>query len=88
MGSLFREPCGYDCLPYLLWVMKSPLPIADSFLDFRNRLKDIHIFYGAEDWMDFEITEKFFETNNLDMKIQYIKEGEHQLLYATAEQLA
>jgi hypothetical protein len=26
-ASWFREMCGYDCLPYILYVMKSHKPI-------------------------------------------------------------
>jgi cardiolipin-specific phospholipase len=84
--SLFKEiynsePSSEKCVGYIFNngpMSDRPLmPIFEKL----HKQKQIHIFFGALDWMDFELTTTKVVEKNLNISIQHIDDAGHQLIY-------
>ena len=80
--EIFKSnPSSNKCLGYVFNEgPMSDLPLMPIFEEF-SKSKEINLYFGRHDWMDYQLTQQIVEEKDLNIKIQFIENCDHQIVF-------
>ena len=79
---IFNKKRGGDkCLGYFFdYSPKSKTPISKIISKYHKK-KDIFLYYGKHDWMDYNDSQNFLTEEKIDIPLQFIEKSDHQIIF-------